>query len=162
MRLRVANLISRGGDIAVKTIRDIMSTDCVTVTLKDNIYEVAVKMKENDIGFVPVVEGKRLIGVVTDRDLVLRGYAEKRSGSASVEEVISKDVTTASPDTSVHEAAKLMARKKIRRLPVVENGELIGVVSIGDLAIREIYVNEAGEALSEISENVDHMATAGR
>jgi CBS domain-containing protein len=139
-----------------------MSTDCVTVTLKDNIYEVAVKMKENDIGFVPVVEGKRLIGVVTDRDLVLRGYAEKRSGSASVEEVISKDVTTASPDTSVHEAAKLMARKKIRRLPVVENGELIGVVSIGDLAIREIYVNEAGEALSEISENVDHMATAGR
>jgi len=162
VRLRVANLISRGGDIAVKTIRDIMSTDCVTVTLKDNIYEVAVKMKENDIGFVPVVEGKRLIGVVTDRDLVLRGYAEKRSGSASVEEVISKDVTTASPDTSVHEAAKLMARKKIRRLPVVENGELIGVVSIGDLAIREIYVNEAGEALSEISENVDHMATAGR
>jgi CBS domain-containing protein len=139
-----------------------MSTDCVTVTLKDNIYEVAVKMKENDIGFVPVVEGKRLIGVVTDRDLVLRGYAEKRSGSASVEEVISKDVTTATPDTSVHDAAKLMASKKIRRLPIVENGELVGVVSIGDLAIREIYVNEAGEALSEISENVNHMATAGR
>ncbi|WP_442951521.1 CBS domain-containing protein [Paenibacillus sp. GYB004] len=136
-----------------------MSTDCVTVSPQDNIYEIALKMKQNDIGFIPVVEGRKLIGVVTDRDLVIRGYAEKHSGSTAVEEVISKDVTTVGPDTSVDEAAKLMARQKIRRLPVVSGGELIGVVAIADLAVREIFVNEAGEALSEISENVDHAAT---
>ena len=146
----------------MKTIKEIMSTDCVTVTLNDNLYEIALKMKQNDIGFIPVVEGKKLVGVVTDRDLVIRGYAEKHSGSTAVGEVISKDVTTISPDATIDEAAKLMARQKIRRLPVVENGELIGVVAIADLAIREVFVDEAGQALSEISENVDHGAAATR
>ncbi|GIQ68702.1 CBS domain-containing protein [Xylanibacillus composti] len=135
-----------------KKLRDIMSRDCVTITLQDNVYEIAVKMKEHDIGFIPVVENKKLIGVVTDRDLVVRGYAEKRSGSFEVREVMSTDVVTASPEMTVDEAANLMARNQIRRLPVVENGELVGIVAIGDLAVREIFVNEAGEALSEISE----------
>ena len=138
----------------MRKIKDIMTKDYVSVTMQDNIYEIAVKMKEHDIGFIPVVEGKKLLGVVTDRDLVIRGYAEKRSGSASVEQVMSKEITTVTPDTSVDEAAKIMAREKIRRLPVVENGELVGVVAIGDLAVREIFENEAGEALSEISEPV--------
>lgn len=146
----------------MKKIKDIMSTDCVTVTRNDNLYEIALKMKQNDIGFIPVVEGKKLIGVVTDRDLVIRGYAEKHSGSTAVEEVISKQLTTVSPESTIEEAAKLMAREKIRRLPVVENGELVGVVAIADLAIREVFVDEAGQALSEISENVDHGAAAVR
>lgn len=138
----------------MKRLKEIMTKEAITVTMKDNVYEIAVKMKENDIGFVPVVEGRKLIGVVTDRDLVIRGYAERRSGSAAVEEVMSKDITTVSPDTTVDEAAKLMAKDKIRRLPVVENGELVGVVAIGDLAVREKFEDEAGEALSEISEPV--------
>lgn len=145
----------------MKQIKDIMSTDCVTVTLQDNLYEIALKMKQNDIGFIPVVEGKKLVGVVTDRDLVIRGYAEKHSGSTAVEEVISKDVTTVSPETTIDEAARKMAQEKIRRLPVVQNGELVGVVAIADLAIREVFVDEAGQALSEISENVDHRAGTG-
>jgi CBS domain-containing protein len=139
------------------TLRDIMSKDIVTVTLQDNVYEIAVKMKQHDIGFIPVVEGKKLIGVVTDRDLVIRGFAEKREGSAAVKQVISEDVITAKPDITVDEAARLMAKKQIRRLPVVENGELLGVVAIGDLAVRQKFEDEAGEALSEISE---HHATA--
>jgi len=143
-----------------KTVRDIMSTDCVTVSTQDNIYEAAVLMKKEDIGFVPVVDGRRLAGVITDRDLVLRGYAEKHSGSSSVTEVLTSDVQTVSPDTTVDEAARIMARNQIRRLVVVENGELAGVVSIGDLAIREIFVNEAGEALSSISEH-QHREPAG-
>ncbi|QYR23680.1 CBS domain-containing protein [Paenibacillus sp. sptzw28] len=137
----------------VKTIKDIMSTDCVTATTQDNIYELAVLMKQNDIGFVPIVEGKKLIGVVTDRDLVTRGYANKHSGSTSVSEVLTKEVKTVESSITVDDAAKLMATNQIRRLPVVENGELMGVVSIGDLAIREIFVNEAGDALSSISEH---------
>lgn len=130
-----------------------MTKDCATVTLLDNVYEVAVKMKQEDTGFIPVVDGKKLIGVITDRDLVLRGYAEKREGSASVKQVMSSNqITTATPETTVDEAAKLMASQQIRRLPVCENGELVGIVSIGDLAVRDKFEDEAGEALSQISE----------
>lgn len=143
-----------------KTVKEIMTTDVATVTLKDNVYEIAVLMKKHDVGFVPVVEGKKLLGVVTDRDIVIRGIAEKREGSAAVEQVISRDVETISPDTTVDEAAKIMAKNQIRRLPVVENGELVGVVAIGDLAIRDTFENEAGDALSKIS--VPDQSPVGR
>jgi CBS domain-containing protein len=144
----------------VKTVKDIMETDIVTVTLKDNIYEIALKMKQHDIGFVPVVEGKQLLGVVTDRDLVVRGYAEKHSGSTEVKEVMSDQVVVSvPPTTSVDEAAKLMAKNQIRRLPIVENNELVGIVAIGDLAVRSTLEQEAGQALSEISEQ--HRASIG-
>ncbi|MEX2460911.1 MAG: CBS domain-containing protein [Paenibacillaceae bacterium] len=136
----------------MKTIKEIMSKDCVTVTLQDNVYEIAVKMKEHDIGFIPVVDGKKLIGVVTDRDLVVRGYAEKREGSSAVKDVISQSVTTIPSSTTVDDAAQIMAKDKVRRLPVVDNGELVGIIAIGDLAIRDKYENEAGEALGKISE----------
>lgn len=139
------------------TVKQIMSTDCVTATLQDNIYELALKMKQHDIGFIPIVEGKKLIGVVTDRDLVVRGYAEKHSGSTAVAEVMTDEVDTITSETSTDEAAMLMASKQIRRLPVVDGEDLIGVLAIGDLAVREIFVNEAGEALSAISEH-EHSA----
>lgn len=135
-----------------KKMKDIMSTDCVTVTLQDNVFEIALKMKQHDIGFIGVIDGKKFIGGVTDRDLVIRGYAEKHSGSTSVETVMTKNMTTVDPDTSVEEAAKIMAQNQIRRLPVIENGELVGIVAIGDLAIRGNFEDEAGEALSRISQ----------
>ncbi|MCA0753921.1 CBS domain-containing protein [Paenibacillus sp. N4] len=137
----------------MRTVKQIMSTDCVTATLQDNVYELALKMKQHDIGFIPILEGKKLAGVVTDRDLVIRGIAEKHPGSAAVEEVMTNHVDSITSDTSADDAAKLMASKQIRRLPVVDNGELVGVLAIGDLAVREIFVNEAGEALSAISEH---------
>ncbi len=136
----------------MKTLQDIMTKDCVTVAPQDSIYEAAVKMKNHDIGFIPVVEGGQMIGVVTDRDLVIRGYAEHRPDSSSIKVLVSQEVVTASPKTTVDEAAKMMASHQVRRLPVVENGRLLGVVAIGDLAVRQIFENEAGEALSEISE----------
>ncbi|MCZ8511399.1 CBS domain-containing protein [Paenibacillus filicis] len=133
-------------------LREIMTTDCATVTLKDNVYEAAVKMKQEDTGFIPVVDGKKLIGVLTDRDLVIRGFAEKREGSAAIKEVMSDKTVSVPPETTVDEAAKIMAKEQIRRLPIVENGELVGIVSIGDLAVRDKFEDEAGEALSQISE----------
>jgi CBS domain-containing protein len=136
----------------MKKLQDIMTKDCITVTKQDNIFEIAVKMKEHNIGFIPIVDGKKLIGVVTDRDLVLRGYADKRSGSSSVEEVMSNKPITATENTTVDEAVRIMADKQIRRLPIVQNGELIGVVAIGDLAVHKFSEEEAGQALSEISE----------
>ncbi|GIP48057.1 Hypoxic response protein 1 [compost metagenome] len=139
----------------LKKVSEIMTDDIVTVTPQDNVYEVAVKMKENDTGFIPVVEGgDKLIGVITDRDLVIRGIAEKRPGSTAVDEVMTKGIKTASRDMSVDEAAELMAQQQIRRLPVCEGDRLIGIVSIGDMAVRNIFADNAGEALSEISEQV--------
>lgn len=107
----------------MKTVKEVMTTHTATVTLLDNVYEVAVKMRDYDTGFVPVVDsndGETLIGVITDRDLVLRGYADKHSGSTSVETVMSKEVITVSESASVDEAAELMASAQVRRLPVVQ------------------------------------------
>lgn len=143
----------------MRTVKEAMTRNPITVTPQDNIYEVAVIMRDNDTGFVPVVDSpdsKTLIGVITDRDLVLRGYADKHSGSSSVDKVMSTNIRTASEGMSVDEAAELMASQQIRRLPVVDEGKLVGVVSIGDLAVRQIYVEEAGQALSQISEQHLH------
>jgi CBS domain-containing protein len=141
----------------MKKVQEVMTEKCVTVTPQDNIYEVAVKMKDNDTGFIPVVEKEgsdRLIGVITDRDLVVRGYAAKHSGSSAVDTVMTTGIRTARADMSVDQAAELMAEQQIRRLPVTEGDRLIGIVSIGDLAVRNIFADNAGEALSQISEQV--------
>lgn len=143
----------------MKTIREVMTKSPITVTRQDNIYEVAVKMRDNDTGFIPVVDStdsNQLIGVITDRDLVIRGYAAKHSGSSEVEQVMSKDLRTVTEETSVDEAAEIMASGQVRRLPVVSGKKLIGIVSIGDLAVRNIFADEAGEALSSISQQTLH------
>ena len=135
------------------TIKQIMSEDCITVTSQNSILDTAMKMRDHDIGFIPVVDGKKLVGVITDRDLVIRGLAENKPATAPIQDMLSQQLTTISPETSVEEAAQIMAREQIRRLPVVENGELVGVVAIGDLAVREMHDEKAGKALSEISES---------
>ncbi|WHX47566.1 CBS domain-containing protein [Paenibacillus woosongensis] len=139
----------------MRKVKDIMTDQVVTVSPKDNIYEVAVKMKNNDTGFIPVVEnGDRLIGVITDRDLVIRAIAEKHPGSTAVETVMTRGIRCASPDTPVDEAADMMAEQQIRRLPVTEGERLIGIVSLGDMAVRNNFADEAGDALSDISHQV--------
>ncbi|WP_284239201.1 CBS domain-containing protein [Paenibacillus glycanilyticus] len=137
-----------------KQISEVMSSPCITATLLDNVYELAVLMKKHDIGFIPIIEDSKLIGVVTDRDLVVRGYADKHSGSTAVEKVMTADFLTITPDATVADAAELMARHQIRRLPVVESGRLVGVVALGDLAVRDAFIHEAGAALNEISEHI--------
>ncbi|MDX8364938.1 CBS domain-containing protein [Cytobacillus sp. IB215665] len=133
-------------------VGDVMSTSVECCTPLDNVYEAAVKMKENDVGAIPVVNKDELIGMITDRDLVIRGYAEKRSGSNSVINVMTEQLITCNPKTTVEEAANLMAEHQIRRLPVVEHGNMVGIVSLGDLAINNMSDESAGHALTEISE----------
>lgn len=137
----------------LKTVREIMSSDVEFCTPVDNAYEVAVKMKDLNVGAIPIVDNGNLVGMITDRDLVVRGIAGKRSGSNSVSNLMSEQLVTVSPDTSAHEAAQIMADRQIRRLPVVENGQLIGIVSLGDLAVETMTDEKAGYALSEISES---------
>lgn len=140
-------------------ISDIMTRDVETCSLKDSVFEVAVKMRELNVGVIPIVENKRLMGIITDRDLVLRCIAEKQPPSSKVEEVMSENLYTVTPDTTTQEAARLMAQEQIRRLPVVENGDLVGIVALGDLAVRDLTDNQAKHALSEISEENGDQAT---
>jgi CBS domain-containing protein len=135
----------------VQTVREVMTIDVEYCTPVDNVYEVAVKMRDLNVGAIPVVDHGRLIGMITDRDLVVRGIAEKRPGSTPVTEVMSDKLITITPDASVQEAAKQMAEHQIRRLPVVEHGRLVGIVSLGDLAINRYSDESAGRALTEIS-----------
>jgi CBS domain-containing protein len=136
----------------VQTLRDIMTTDVKTVSKNDDICTAALKMKENNVGIIPVIdEQENCIGLVTDRDIVIRGLAEKRTASVKVEEVISKDVIQAAPDTEVKQAAEMMAKEQIRRLPVVEKGKLVGIVSMADLAVNRSTQEEAGHAIRGVS-----------
>lgn len=134
------------------SIKDIMTTNIETCSLLDNVYEVAVKMKEWNVGAIPIVDGESLVGMITDRDIVIRGVAEKHPGSTKVEDIMSKDMVTVKSDCSTQEAAKIMAKNQIRRLPVVEANRLIGIVSLGDFAIHELTDDQAKIALTEISE----------
>ncbi|WP_077211405.1 CBS domain-containing protein [Bacillus dakarensis] len=137
----------------MEKVHEIMTTDVECCTLLDNMYEVAVKMKEWDVGAVPIVDNDKLVGMITDRDIVLRGVAEKNPGSTKVEKIMSSEMITISPDATSEEASAIMAEHQIRRLPVVESGKLVGIVSLGDFAVRKLSDEQAGRALSEISEH---------
>lgn len=130
-----------------------MSTDVKTVTKKDNIFEVACMMRDQNVGMIPVVEdGDQLVGVITDRDIVIRGVAEKRPNSLTVDKIMSSVIASASADMSVEEAAQLMGDAQVRRLPIVENHSLVGIVSLADIAQGQDLQSEATHAISEISE----------
>ena len=119
-----------------ETIRDVMTTNPVTVEASASVTDASKLMQQHDIGNVIVVENGQVQGIVTDRDVVVRGIAAGRDPSGtSVREVCSSDPTTLAPDQSVDEAIRLMRELDVRRLPVVENGRAAGIVSLGDLAV---------------------------
>ncbi|GGJ86901.1 hypothetical protein GCM10007063_06790 [Lentibacillus kapialis] len=137
----------------MKNVKDVMSTDITVCRKEDTLHDAASKMKERDVGVIPVCsENQELMGVITDRDLVLRGYADKKPDTAMIQEVMSEQLYHVSQDTSVQEAADMMAQKQIRRLPIVENGKLTGIVSLGDLSLEDKSNEAAGSALEDISE----------
>jgi CBS domain-containing protein len=116
------------------------------------VTEAAAIMRTEDVGSLPVVENDRLVGVLTDRDIVVRVVAEGRDACAtSVGEILSNDLVTVTPEQSLDEALALMARHQVRRLPVVEeDGRLVGVVAQADVA-REARGEETGGLVEEIS-----------
>lgn len=138
------------------TVNEVMSERCKTLALHNNVYQAALLMKEQDIGFVPVVEQGQVVGVITDRDIVIRGIAEKHPNSADVATIMTEQIIAVRSDMTSEEAAQLMATHQVRRLPVIDSGQLVGVVSLGDLATLTPQVHEAGSALSEISESTHH------
>jgi CBS domain-containing protein len=118
-----------------KKIRDVMTTDPATVEASESVVEAARLMDERSIGDVLVVRGEELVGVLTDRDIVVRCIARGGDPSSdTVEQCCSSSVATVGPDSDTDEVVQLMVQKAIRRIPVVEGKRPVGVVSIGDLA----------------------------
>jgi CBS domain-containing protein len=134
-------------------IAELMTKDVQTVTPDTDLVTVAKQMKSLDVGVIPVVEGQQLVGLITDRDIVIRAIAAGVAvEQAQVREYMSPSPTTVSPNDSVQDAAEIMAREQIRRLPVVEGGKLVGIVSIGDVAVDARKDKLTGDALEQISE----------
>jgi len=135
-------------------VRKIMTTDITKATPENTLVYVATMMRDEDIGSLPIVDGNGLIGIITDRDIVIRAIADGKDPSTTkVEEVLSEELESVEPDTDVTDAADLMASRRIRRLPVVEDGQLVGMVSLGDIAIKH-EDSTAAYALEGISEGV--------
>lgn len=129
-------------------IRDVMTKDPQILPASASLVDAARLMRDEDIGPVIVVEGDQVVGIVTDRDIVVRAVAEDRPPSGTtVADVASRDLTTVSPDDSLDDAVRLMRERAVRRLPVVEAGKPVGIVALGDLAVER----DPDSALADIS-----------
>jgi CBS domain-containing protein len=136
-----------------KKISEIMTSDVITLNQKDTVSEAAKLMSKWNIGFIPLMDDDgKLVGVVTDRDLVLRGYAHGLPADTSLRTIMSKPCITAPKDISVEEAADIMASKQIRRLCVVDEGRLAGICTLGDISLSRTGKDDAGDALAKISQ----------
>ncbi|MBC6980969.1 CBS domain-containing protein [Caulobacter sp. 17J80-11] len=133
-------------------VRDLMTRDVEVARPEEPIQSVAQRMARGDFGFMPVVDGKRLIGAVTDRDLAIRAVAGALPPSTPVGEVMTRDVSFLNENDDLETVLNKMSGEQIRRLPIVNDArDLCGVVSIGDMAakVKERYAGEALEAISK-------------
>ncbi len=138
------------------TVQEVMTAYPDTLAPDASIRKAALMMRDDDIGVIPIVDDLgSLIGVVTDRDIVIHAVADGRGADATVEECMSRSVDTVGQDTTVEQAMLLMSQQQIRRLPVVENGRLVGIVSLGDLAESNAPQQEKAETLEEVSVNAE-------
>ena len=134
-------------------VRDVMTSNPRTVSPNDSIQAAARIMRDEDCGVVPVVDNGRPVGIVTDRDIVIRAVADG-SSDKSVRDIATTDLVFVKPDASTKDAEKLMSQRQIRRLPVVEGDRLVGIVSLGDIAVKEGRDSRTGDTLENISEGV--------
>jgi CBS domain-containing protein len=143
-------------------VSDIMTSEgLATATLDTTLAEIAARMRDENVGAIPIVdEDDKLAGIITDRDIVVRGIAEGEDpDKCTAEDIIGEKLHTIHPHADIEEAAELMARHQIRRLPVVENSIIVGMISLGDIAVKS-EEDEASVALEDISEGVRETAGA--
>ncbi len=135
-------------------VSEIMTTNFEMIDAASSLIEASEKMRSLNVGFLPVKEGTRLVGLITDRDIVIRGLAEGRDPkSTAVEDILSSEVVYCYDDDSVEDAARLMEDHQIRRLIVVNHDQTpVGIVSIGDIAVKSGQEELAGEVLERVSE----------
>jgi CBS domain-containing protein len=135
-------------------VRHAMSSDPQTAKPDMTAADAAGLMARLDIGVIPVAEGEQLLGLVTDRDLVVRVLADRRDPTeVKLSEILTKSPVTVTPDMQVSEARDLMAEHQIRRLPVVKAEKLVGIISMGDIAFADASKRAVGETLQQVSES---------
>jgi CBS domain-containing protein len=136
-----------------KTIQKLMTPNPRTVTADATLLEAAKAMRDEDAGVIPVVDGDRLVGVVTDRDIVVRGIADGSDPHViKAGDIASRDIVTVRPDDDLDEVLRLMAQHQVRRLPVVEeDGKVVGIVAQADVAL-ESDDTKTGELVEQISQ----------
>ncbi|HEX9349706.1 MAG TPA: CBS domain-containing protein [Gaiellaceae bacterium] len=136
-----------------KSIRDAMTSNPCAIDADKSVAYAAKMMRDEDVGFAPIVKGDRLIGAVTDRDIAVKVVGEGKNPEATkVLEIASTDLVTVYPDQDLNEALLLMAHNQVRRLPVVgQDGELVGVLAQADVA-QKADAAETGRMVEEISE----------
>ena len=131
---------------------EIMTKNVRTATRDLSLRDVAAMMRDGDMGAVPVIDGVKLIGIVTDRDIVVRGVADGKSCDTAIGEVMTTELFSVAPDDFVFEAIRLMGDKQIRRIPVVNaDGSLAGIIAMADIALEMEDEKEIAETLEEIS-----------
>ena len=135
--------------------QDIMTKNPSCVTPETRIQDAARMMKDEDVGIIPVVESqgsKKLVGVITDRDIAIRVVADGvASSSSSVRDVMTSNITTSAPGDSVKDVMALMGREQVRRIPIVDKGELVGIIAQADI-VREADDKRAEKTVEKISE----------
>lgn len=135
-----------------KRCREIMTKNVTTGARGMTLQEVSVILRDGDIGALPIVESDKLIGIITDRDIVVRGIAEGKEITAAVEEIMTAEIFSVKPNDFVFEAIRLMGDKQIRRVPIItESGELAGIIAMADVALETEDEREIAETLEEIS-----------
>lgn len=133
----------------VKHVRDLMTPNPVTLSATATLVDAAIAMRDFDVGAVIVLDNGQVYGIATDRDIIVRGIASGNyPATTKLGEVCSRELTTVAPSDSVDDAVRLMRDKAIRRLPVVEHGRPVGIVSLGDLASAQ----EPQSTLADISD----------
>ncbi|MEP6850224.1 MAG: CBS domain-containing protein [Acidobacteriota bacterium] len=131
---------------------EIMTKNVKTSTRETTLREVAAIMRDSDVGAVPVIESGKLVGMVTDRDIVVRSIADGKNADATVADAMTTELFTVRSDDFVFEAIRLMGDKQVRRIPVVtEKGELAGIIAMADVALEMEDEREIAETLEEIS-----------
>jgi CBS domain-containing protein len=142
-------------------IADVMTADVQMVNPDQSIIDAARLMADCDCGVLPVAENDRLVGMITDRDLVVRALAEGKTGDTKIKDVMSAEVKYCFDDEDVDDVAQNMGDLQIRRLPVLNRDKrLVGIVSLGDIAVIE--ETSAADALSEISEPASQHVSIGQ
>ena len=135
-------------------IKDVMTKTVTCIKHDASVQEAAEVMKDLDVGSLPVCDADQmLIGMVTDRDIVLRSVAMREDITKQpVQDIMTVDPLTGEPEMDIDEANELMSKNQIRRLPILKDNRLVGILALGDLAIKPDLKTEAGEILSEVSE----------
>jgi CBS domain-containing protein len=136
----------------MQRVKDLMSRDVKVISPDMTIGEAAKQMRDGNFGMLPVGEDDRMIGTISDRDIAIRAVAEGKDDGTKVRDVMSEGIAWAYEDETVEEAATIMSKRQVRRLPVVNRDKrLVGIVALGDFAVESSEIQPAAQALSEIS-----------